>query len=234
MGALVAVVLGLVATQRAALGEPECSSSELNAEAWTSLIGKPRSQWEPSFERMKSCVAQDPKYRSSLDDVAVSLLRSFGAGPLPQYPRAYVAFIERALTINAEAGYAASQHNLAAMHQVAPGDHLAEYVDQDYDTFMRWTCRAGAQREPRAIFNLAARTGGKEELPFIIQHDDRLTYRLLSLAMANTRTFPELRMTEAYLKGPLKAVKRRLGAKETKKLDEDLATFDFSAACKLD
>ena len=63
MRALAAAVLAFVAVQGAALGEPECSSGELKAEEWTSLIGKPRSQWEPYFERMKSpCVAQDPKY----------------------------------------------------------------------------------------------------------------------------------------------------------------------------
>jgi hypothetical protein len=230
----VAAVVGLVALCGTVLARPACSTDEVKIGAWLAVLQKPRADWEPYLEQVKDCAAKDESYRAALDVLAVSNLQFLGTGDVEQsLRREGAAFVERILTINAEAGFASSQHNLAAMHNVAPGDRLAEVVDQNYETFMRWTCRAAAQREPRAILNLAVRTDPKDKLPFVIQGDDRITYRLLTLALENTRTYPALVGSRKYLTPMLAAVTKRLGAKETKVLDKDLPSFDFRAACRL-
>ena len=121
-------------------------------------IEKPRAAWKAALEEVQACGAGDERYQEAVDTAAVYLMdvaRQLRVPPASDLPQAHWDFISEILLINARAGYPSSQHNYAVIHNADPADAMmGRHVEQNYDTFMEWSCRAAAQREPRAIFNL--------------------------------------------------------------------------------
>jgi hypothetical protein len=223
-----------VAPDRGSAGQPACSPDAIDIVAWQSLIEKPRSDWSDYFATVKACVANSAAYRSALDTAAVGFMVSYRLVRVaPSLRQAWRDFVAQILLINAEAGFASSQHNYAVLHNAAAGDPMRQYVEQSYQTFMLWSCRAAEQKYPRAIFNVALRAAedaAEDKIPYVVQNP-RIAYHLLKRALANCRIYPELANTRPFVESALKRVKQRLTPREIKQLDRERDTFDFSTLC---
>jgi hypothetical protein len=210
-------------------GGSACALDTVDLRKWAALMEKPRSEWKPILAEVEACAAGDARYQEAVDTTAINLMTLARFSTRPQ---GCWDFIAEALLISARAGYASAQHNFAVIHNAARKDPMRKYVEQNYETFMEWTCRAGAQREPRAIFNLAVRSWGGGKLPYIKQGDPRIAYPLMRQALADSAKYGRLKHHRRHLVGPLADVKKHLSAGEIEQMDRELPSFDFSTVCR--
>ena len=136
------------------------------------------------LEEMKDCLTGDARGQALIDSSATSAIgmmemnRSL-MSPGPALPApGIMRFVVRTLEINANHGNASSQYHYASLFNARPGSMPARLVPQSQEKFSFWTRAAAAQREPRALFELAVRMAdGAPEAG--IEKDIETAYKLL-------------------------------------------------------
>lgn len=116
------------------------------------------------IKQLKKCLPGNVGLQEQVDSAIIGLLTvQKELSVLPRnLQKSFVDFNLSVLKINAEAGFASSQHNYAAVHNAEPGSLLFRIIPVNYHIFAYWTRKAAAQREPRALFNLAVRLASKK------------------------------------------------------------------------
>lgn len=193
------------------------------AETWSQALEDRDAQGE-LVAQLKDCLAADKKLQQEIDDLAVDALDALATTPeKEQKPTA--EFVTQVLQINAEAGFPASQHNYAAVHNAEPGTLLQRLVPQDYPTFLHWTRKAAAQKEPRALFNLAVRLADQSP-PAGMKQDIPAAYTIFAWLERNAGGLPPPAV--AYAGKTRAQLAKQLGPAQAKKLDAGVKSFDFS------
>ncbi len=193
------------------------------AETWSHAL-EHRDAQDELIAQLKACLPADKKLQQEIDDLAADALDTLGSTPEKEQ-QATADFVMQALLANAEAGLPSSQHNYAAAHNAEPGTVVQRLVPQDYPTFLNWTRKAAAQKEPRALFNLAVRLADKAP-PAGMKQDLPTAYTLFAYLERNAGGLPQPAVAYA---GKTKAqLAKQLGAAQAKKLDAGVAGFDFS------
>ncbi len=229
----VALVLALsVCATGEALAAAPCSTT-VAGRTWIKQVTADKRTQAAYLKDLKVCVAEDAKNQNAVDSLAVGSLQVMHKLPA-DYQRGAANFIMQALQLNAEAGFASSQHNLAALFNAPPRSLLSKLINQDQMKFGYWTRKAAAQGEPRALFNLAMRmdTGVPEAG---IEKDPETAYKLLTILEKlkddpkndeNAKAVFE-QMTPAIADEKANIAKA-VGDKRAAELAADAAKFDYS------
>lgn len=173
---------------------------------------------------LKACVSGKEGMQLEIDTLAVASLLS-----LPKADRGeqqpLVNFTMQALLINAQAGFPSSQHNYAAVHNADSSSLVRLFVPQDYPTFLYWTRQAAAQKEPRALFNLAVRMASNAP-PEGVAQDLPTAYAILSYLERTPAGLPA--PVVAYVGKIRGTIADQLGDTRVHQLNAHLDSFDFS------
>lgn len=202
--------------------------THVTADNWPKVFDDGPKARRDFLSQLKTCLPGRPDMQQEVDDLAVDSLDTLGAMARDEQ-KPLADFAVQAFRIDAEAGFASSQHNYAAVHNARPGSLIQRLVPQDYPTFIYWTRKAAAQKEPRALFNLAVRMAD-DKPPAGVARDFATAYTILTY-LARTYdvkgyNLPPGMMT--YIKQGRAKLARKLGRKEVRKLTTNVSTFDFS------
>ena len=146
------------ATAPAPSPAPDASCDQMvNGQRWAvAMKGVEQGAY---LETLGRCLAGQSERQATTDALMVSVLNM-----LPQVatatqarPQQVADFVRDTLKVAAESGNPSSQHNFASLHNVDPKGPLASLYPVDEPTFLLWSRKAAAHREPRAMFNLAVR-----------------------------------------------------------------------------
>ncbi len=215
-------VFAVVSATPLAFAEELCPAY-IPAETWTHALEHRDAQGQ-LVAQLKACLPADKKLQQEVDDLAVDALEALDTTPAKEQ-KATADFVMQVLLANAEAGFPSSQHNYATAHNAEPGTLMQRLVPQDYPTFLHWTRKAAAQKEPRALFNLAARLADKAP-PAGMKQDLPTAYTLFAWLEHNGAGLPQPAI--AFASRTKKEIAKQLGAGEAKKLDGGVGSFDFS------
>lgn len=206
---------------------------EISPETWVKKVGAEQREQAQYLAALKNCLSANEENQGAIDAFALQTLSLLDKFPADR--QAKVAnFTKKALELNANTGYASSQHNLACLYNDRPGSLLAKFIKQDQMKFGYWTKMAASQSEPRAVFNLAMRmaVGIKEAS---IERDLETAYKLLvllerlspnsDLGKYEMEVFREMKPFIAHTKA---SIEGKLGKKRAKRIAEK--TTDFSYA----
>lgn len=214
--------------QRCAALAGTCPGVDLAVRTWIGLVegaADPRSDY---LAKLRSCVVTRPELRARVDYVAVDSLDALDAVPERSRGR-WTEFVADVLRLNANAGEAASQHNLAGMYNAKPGSKLAMAFKQDYGRFIYWTRRAASQGEPRALFSLAVRLAG-DGASGGVQQDPALAYQaFLALDPMIVRYQPQLDQLRPVVESAKRKLEEELGDERTRDLRTSASTFVLAA-----
>ncbi len=198
--------------------------AHISAQDWVKAFEGAQPARAAFLDTLKTCVPGNKALQQEVDDLAVDSFDALGrmdeGGRRP-----FAEFATAALLINAQAGFPSSQHNYAAAHNADPHGLLHLYVPQDMPTFMYWTRAAAAQKEPRALFNLAVRLASPAP-PAGVAPDLPTAYIVFSyLQRTHTGLPPEVMR---YVAGQKTHLAKRLGAATARRLDNQAPSFDFT------
>lgn len=199
----------------------------ITADSWINNFAGDKQTQLDFFARLRTCLPGDEKKQEEVDKLAVNSLVSLESLP-KEDQKSLVAFTLQALLINAKAGFPSSQHNYAALHNAEPDTLLQRLVAQNYSTFIYWTRKAAAQKEPRALFNLATRMADGEPVQGLPQ-DLPTAYTILAFLehfYSKEQLLPPEMLT--YIKKTREKISKKLGVNRTRQLDATITTFDFS------
>lgn len=170
-----------------------------------------------------------PELHGDLDDLAVIILKGIDSGEFPAHLHSvYIDFALKVLRINAQAGSASSQHNLAAVHEANPDSIIARLVKQDQDEFVKWTIEAASRGDTRAIFNLAARMVSDTPVKGIKQDQETAFILLMIIEQRNAEhdnIFEPFMPTVIEIK---KSITDKIGKEKTAILSKQAKDFDLS------
>ena len=198
----------------------------ISAETWVDAFKAGQQTRADFLSQLRQCLPGSKETQEEIDYLAVEFLDALESIP-DESQGPFAAFIALALLVNAEAGFAPSQHNYASIHNAAPGSLVQQTVPQDYATFIYWTRKAASQKEPRALFNLAVRLADSTP-PEGLSQDLPTAYLILAfLQDLKDSGLPPPAL--AYASETRRKISKRLGTAQTRKLDASLASFDFSS-----
>lgn len=197
----------------------------ISTAAWVEAFNGGRQAREDFLSQLKRCLPGSEERQAEIDYVAVESLNVLESIPA-ESQNSFADFIAQALLVNAEAGFASSQHNYAAIHNAAPGSVIQRTVPQDYATFIYWTRKAASQKEPRALFNLAVRLA--DATPPAGTTRDLATAYLILAFLQNLEDSALPPPAVAYVAETRKNISKQMGPARTAQLDASLASFDFS------
>lgn len=198
---------------------------KISFDAWVEAFNGGQQAQQDFLSQLKRCLPGSGGMQEDVDYLAVESLHALESIPAESQD-SFADFIVQALLVNAEAGFPSSQHNYASVHNAAPGSAVQRAVPQDYATFIYWTRKAASQKEPRALFNLAARLADKTP-PAGMTQDLPTAYVILAfLEHLNGSGLPP--EVAAYAVETRKRISHQLGAKRTRQLDASFASFNFS------
>jgi hypothetical protein len=170
----------LIATAAGLVCANPCAG-KIDIQAWAAKYKEGLRARNLLLSEIRTCTTTTPASEIAFDALAVQGIRvasSFTEVPVEQR-EGFLRFNADLLWVLAEAGFPNSQHNLAALHNARPGSLEQGAIRQDSQIFMYWTRQAAAQGEPRALFNLAARTArGIPE--FGLAQDQAMAYKLFT------------------------------------------------------
>ena len=207
---------------------------DITADTWLSIINSQDNDKENAYlQQLNNCAVNNPENQEMIDTLSVGIIQVLDRLPADKQT-AFMHFSSEALKINANAGYASSQHNYAALFNAPPGSLLAKLIKQDQTTYGYWTKKAAAQSEPRALFDLAMRMAvGVPEAG--IAQDQDTAYLIINwlekhLKKAeNTHESAVFQQINPYLDDKKKALIQALGKKHIKALDVRANNFEPSA-----
>lgn len=180
------------------------------------------------IKQLKTCLPTNTTLQRQTDDFVVDSLAIVNRFPKKDQ-QLVVDFNLKVLKVNAEAGFASSQHNYAAVYNARPGSLLQKLIPQNYCTFIYWTRKAAAQKEPRALFNLAVRLAAKKPVPYV-KHDPQTAYIIFNYLQQYYATNPQLpKQMSKYITKIKAELLQQLGKKEAKKLDAQSMHFNFAS-----
>jgi hypothetical protein len=213
-----------------------CPEQLVSRETWVSKWGNPQADAE-YVSKLKGCLSWDFLAQADLDTLAVSTLIIVEQSPALTdiQKRGVINFVAQVLEADATAGYSSSQHNYAVLFNAQPGSLVAKTIVQDQMTFGQWTKTAAAQKEPRAMFNLAIRMAvGVPDAG--IAKNPETAYTLLIL-MDQLSMNPDLTPAAKMFFQGIKPISEKtkkdletiLGASKAKELTAQSANFDYSS-----
>ncbi len=206
----------------------DCPGVDLVVRTWVGLVEEAADARNEYLAKLGSCVLKMPELRARVDYVAVDALEALDAVPEGSRGR-WTEFVADVLRLNANAGEAASQHNLAGMYNAKPGSELAVAFKQDYGRFIYWTRRAASQGEPRALFNLAVRLAG-DGASGGVQPDPALAYQVfLALDPMIVRYKPQLDQLRPWVESAKQKLEKKLGEERTRDLRTSASTLSLAA-----
>jgi hypothetical protein len=173
--------LGILIAMAASLACADPCAEKINIRIWAEKYREGFTARNQTLSEIRTCIATTPQSEIAFDTLAIQGIRaasSFTETSMEQR-ESFLRFNADLLWILAEAGFANSQHNLAALHNARPGSLEQTAIRQDLRIFIYWTRQAAAQGEPRAMFNLAARLArGIPELG--VAQDQAMAYKLFT------------------------------------------------------
>lgn len=178
------------------------------------------------LEIVEKCVSESELLQEFLDNLTSTLLLNMPKDkPLKDK---FADLTVKLLYLNAKVGFAPSQHNFAAIHNVDPNSKVF-LVPQNYKTFMLWTRKAAAQGEPRALFNLAMRYAiGDERVN--LSKDPVMAYKLLAvIAQMNDKLQGKLGPIMSHVNKYKAKIKSEIGAEKARKISKEVDDFDLSS-----
>lgn len=206
---------------------PPCAEV-VDLTVWASALKSGRQ--DDYLTRLKQCLPGDRTLQEQADELFLTVMGAVErvSTALSIEPARTATFIKKSLLVAAEAGYPSSQHNYATMHNMdarAPG---AAYFPVDQDVFMQWTRRAAAQKEPRALFNLASRLLPSPQSP--LPADPQTAYILLQQIAVEVPN-EELRnqVFGPYLDQQVRAAIAAMGPDKVPVADAARAGFNFAS-----
>lgn len=205
-----------------------CTGADLSLHAWVGLADGAAESRTAYLTNLESCISKKPALGEQVDDAAVDGLEALDTVPKKSRERC-AAFISEVLRVNAKAGYASSQHNLAVMHHAPSGSTLAKAFPQDPGRFVYWTRKAAAQGEPRALFNLAARLAQSRPMDGV-QPDPATAYlAFLALEPMIGQHESQLGQLRPVVEGAKEDLEERLGKQRVAELKNTSASFQLSS-----
>lgn len=177
---------------------------------------------------LKECATGRADVQQAAEDLMVSALQALDqvADQVQMTRQDLAVHVKETLWVVADSGLPSAQHNYAALHNVDPNGPLADLFPVDQATFLKWTRKAAAGKEPRAMFNLAMRLLPSANAP--LPADLPLAYILLRQIADEVPDPTRLHQTFGpVLDEQLDAVRSQLGAETVAQLDARRTSFDF-------
>lgn len=224
------ILIGTVLTSNTAIAY--ACPTQIDTEVLGMMADDNKNIQNMYLKELKTCLPHNADLQEQVDDTIIKALDEIDR--FPEYRQAYyVNFFAEILKANAEAGYASSQHNYAGLYNAPPGSLLSKLIPQNYQTYMCWTKKAAAQKEPRALFNLAVRLAAKNAIIPGITYDPKTAYIILRYLQ---QTYPDdsanqsaqlAILMDAVNSMLMPQIKEQLGETQTKDLDTEIKQFDF-------
>ncbi len=195
---------------------------------WASALKGGRQ--DAYLSKLKQCLPGDRALQAEADELFLTIMGAVQrvSGALSVTPASTAAFLKQGLLVAAEAGFPSSQHNYATMHNMDPRQPEIAYFPVDQDVFLLWTRKAAAQKEPRAMFNLAARLLPSPQSP--MAPDPQTAYILLKQITVEVPD-AELRrqVFGPFLDKQLEAAITTMGPDKVLVAEAARAGFDFTS-----
>lgn len=178
---------------------------------------------------VKQCLDGDAINQAQADALNLKILDNLDkVSEALATPRATTAaFLKRSLLVAAESGYPSSQHNYATIHNMDSRLPAADLFAEDQEAFILWTRKAAAQKEPRAMFNLAVRLLPVPNSP--LPPDTRTAYILLQQIQAEVGPLKARLVFGNHLNKLLNDARTALGPDKVSEAEAARASFDFAS-----
>lgn len=168
---------------------------------------------------VRHCASPQSKLNEQIDDSTVSLFERINTFNKEDQQN-LVNFNLKVLYINAQNGYAPSEHNYAALHNAEPNSTLSKLVPQDQHIFIYWTKKSATQKEPRALFNLAIRMMNKTEG---VKYDPSTSYIIFTYLKQHERKYYQVYDMDSSRQKSISII----GKSNAEKLNKNVDSFNF-------
>lgn len=217
-----AILIALLFTQ-SAMAKP--CEYDFTMENWLNSFDSSPAKQKAMLDMFSSCLANDPDAQERVDYLVVESLTLLQKLDKP-IQKAFMDYNLKILLMNAQAGFASSQHNYASLHNANPASLEFKLVPQSQKTFIYWTKMAASQAEPRALFNLAVRYADTNP-PAGLKYDPAMAYRLFLLLNRDYGENPNMGALLEYSKKEMERLKPILGEKTAHRIKKSLSSFDY-------